>query len=83
VGFADRHQVSLVELTEDFPLQHGLTELIAYISLAAESDKAIIDESHQQTVSWTDRSGTQRRATLPLVVFTRAIQSARQQQMKS
>jgi Protein of unknown function (DUF3375) len=78
-----RHQVSLVELTEDFPLQHGLTELIAYISLAAESDKAIIDESHQQTVSWTDRSGTQRRATLPLVVFTRAIQSARQQQMKS
>ena len=70
-----RHQVSLTELTEDFPLQHGLTELIAYLSLAAESDKAVIDESSQQTVLWTDRSGTQRRATLPLVVFTRTVQS--------
>lgn len=70
-----RHQVSLAELTKDFPLQHGLAELITYLSLAAESDKAVIDESRQQVLSWTDGSGVERRATLPLVVFTRTAQS--------
>jgi hypothetical protein len=74
-----RHQVSLAELTEDFPLQHGLAELITYLSLAAESDKVIIDESQQQILSWTDGSGAQRRATLPLVIFT--AQPARRQSM--
>jgi flagellar motility protein MotE (MotC chaperone) len=69
-----RHQVSLAELTEDFPLQHGLAELITYLSLAAESDKAVIDESRQQVLSWRDGSGVERRATLPLVVFTRTAQ---------
>ena len=71
-----RHQVSLAELTEDFPLQQGLTELIAYLNLAAESGKALIDEDDQQNLSWTDASGIQRRATLPLVVFTRVSQPA-------
>ena len=69
-----RHQVSLAELTQDFPLRHGLTEVIAYLNLAAESDKAVIDDAHQQTLLWTDEFGIQRRATLPLVVFTRASQ---------
>ena len=66
-----RNQLSLAELVEDAPLEHGLAELVAYLSLAAESDAAIIDDGHKQTLSWTDENGNMRRATLPLVIFSR------------
>ncbi len=66
-----RNQLSLAELVEDAPLEHGLAELVGYLSLAAESDAAIIDEGHKQTLSWTDENGNRRQATLPLVIFSR------------
>ena len=66
-----REQISLEELVESFPLAQGLSELITYLSLAAEDGCAIIDDSGKQTLSLTDRSGTLRRAVLPMVIFNR------------
>jgi hypothetical protein len=66
-----RSQVSLAELVEDYPLEQGLAELVAYMSLAVDTDKAVIDDGHPQTVLWTDPALGPRQATLPLVVFIR------------
>jgi len=64
-----RHQISLADLVEHFPLEQGLAELVAYLSLAADDDTAVIDDQHKQELSWIDSTGTRRQATLPLVVF--------------
>ena len=66
-----RDQVSLAELVEINPLEQGLAELLAYMSLAVDSDKALIDDGHPQAVVWTDEALGPRQATLPLVVFIR------------
>jgi hypothetical protein len=65
-----RHQISLADLVKSFPLEQGLAELVAYLSLATEDDRAVIDDRHKQELSWVDSAGTRRRATLPLVVFS-------------
>ena len=66
-----RDQISLTMLLEQQPLEQGLAELVTWLSLATESGKAVIDEDRPQTVSWIDARGHGRRATLPLVIFTR------------
>lgn len=69
-----RTQVSLAELVETAPLEHGLAEIVAYLSIAADSDAAIIDDKHKQTLVWTDQQGNLRQATLPLIIFGRQAQ---------
>jgi hypothetical protein len=64
-----RHQISMADLVEHFPLEQGLAELVAYLSLATEDDAAVIDDQNKQVLSWTDAAGTRRRATMPLIVF--------------
>ncbi len=65
-----RHQISLADLVKSFPLEQGLAELVAYLSLATEDDAAVIDDTHKQELSWVDAGGTRRQATLPLVIFS-------------
>ena len=64
-----RGQISLAELVEAHPVEQGLAELIAYLSLAAEDRLAVIDDSGAQTFVWADEKGRRRQATLPLVIF--------------
>ena len=64
-----RTQISLQELTQTRPLEQGLEELIAYMSIAADQQTAIIDDTVKDTITWTDTSGIGRQATLPLVIF--------------
>lgn len=66
-----RAQVSLGELVEAHPLQYGLAELVAYMSLAADDAKAVIDDGRSQTLVWRDPARGARQATLPLILFTR------------
>ena len=66
-----RLQISLADLVEHFPLEQGLAELVAYLSLAAEDGTAVIDDGSKQELSWIDAAGTRRQATMPLVVFSR------------
>jgi len=67
----DKSQITLAELAEIFPLEQGLSEIIAYLSLAAEDRGAVIDDSARQSLFWTDPSGAGRQAVLPFVTFHR------------
>jgi hypothetical protein len=65
-----RRQISLAELLEAEPIEQGLAELVAWLSLATGEARGVVDEDRPQTVRWTDANGTTREATLPTVVFT-------------
>jgi len=66
-----RTQVTLAELVGSRPLQQGLAELVAYLSLAAEPGRAVIDDTLEDQVDWTARSGQHKSARLPRVIFSR------------
>lgn len=66
-----KKQVSLADLVSLQPLELGLAEVVAYMSLAAEDAAAVINDRLTETLSWTDQTGGLRRATVPLVVFGR------------
>ena len=68
-------QVTLRELCERWPLQHGLAELVAYLELSSKDFSCTIDEAEQDSIVWwgTGRDGVkqQRQAHLPRVIFIR------------
>ncbi|RTL34684.1 MAG: DUF3375 domain-containing protein [Rhodocyclaceae bacterium] len=76
-------QITLHDLLEAEPLQHGLAELVAYLELAhaeAGSDAlgslhAVVDETVEEPIRWraNDAQGepVTREACLPRVIFTR------------
>ena len=68
-------QISLRELCEQRPLEQGLAELLAYLELADEVFKSMIDESVEDIICWwgEDRYGEEqaRRARLPRVIYLR------------
>jgi hypothetical protein len=64
-----RRQVGLEELLESHPLEQGLAELVAWLSLATGDGCGVIDENRTQQVAWMDSAGRERRATLPTVIF--------------
>jgi flagellar motility protein MotE (MotC chaperone) len=68
-----RSQVSVEELIQYRPLEHGLAEIVAYMSIAAEMPGSVIDDAVKQTIHWSDEQGVQRQATLPLVIFSRRL----------
>jgi hypothetical protein len=67
---ATRPQVSLGALVAEYPIQHGLAELAAYLQLATHDLQCAIDEERTEVVRWLDADGQQRQATLPLVIYT-------------
>lgn len=66
-----REQITLAELLDEHPLEQGLAELVAYLSLAGDDSKALFDEAHSDTVRWDDTQGVFRSASLPRVIFNR------------
>ena len=70
-----RAQVGLEDLLREEPLEQGLAELVAWLSLATGGGSSgdpwcgVIDDERSQTVTWMDADGTARCATLPAVVF--------------
>ncbi len=71
----NRAQVTLQELCDLRPLQHGLAELVAYLHLAGDTFRTDVDESATDSVSWTvqvpDGGTLIRQARLPRVIFVR------------
>ena len=76
-------QITLHDLLEAEPLQHGLAELVAYLELAhtgegggtLEDLHAVVDDAVQEPIRWhsSDPWGmsVEREAHLPRVIFTR------------
>ena len=71
----DRSQVTLCELCEMQPLQHGLAELVAYLQLAGDTFKSVVDEAAIETIVWhrkgVDGQKHAKQAHLPRVIFVR------------
>jgi hypothetical protein len=71
----DRSQITLRELCESRPLEHGVAELVAYFQLASDQFKSTVDEASTDMVEWpaSSRVGGQhmKRAHLPRVIFIR------------
>lgn len=67
----DCGQIGLAPLIEDRPLQHGLAELIAYLSLTDASFDVVFDDERRDEIGWVD-DDAERRADLPAVTFTRS-----------
>jgi len=71
----DRSQITLREVCELQPLQHGLAELVAYLQLADGTFKSMVDEDTTDVIVWqtSDLDGRERsrQARLPRVIFVK------------
>lgn len=67
----NRQQVTLAEVVARHPLEQGLVELVAYLSIAAGDRHALFDDDHPERIGWCDHDGRLRQASLPRVIFTR------------
>ena len=71
----DRTQITLRELCELQPLQHGLAELVAYLQFAGDTFKTVVDENTVDRIVWQSRAGNgdevMKQARLPRVIFVR------------
>lgn len=67
-----QHQVTLAELTERYPVQKGLSEIIVYFAIASQDEKHLIGDSVCEHITLrSSESGNIIRLTLPQVVFIR------------
>ena len=71
----DRSQVTLRELCDMQPLQHGLAELVAYLQLGSDSFTTVVDEKVDDVVVWQSEGPSgqpqTRQARFPRVIFVR------------
>ena len=67
----NRPQITLLELVELYPVTKGLSEVIAYLHIASESDRAVINTDLNQAIAWQDSSGVEKTAWMPSVIFIR------------
>ena len=71
----NRAQITLRELCELQPLQHGLAELVAYLQFAGDAFKTVVDEEIVETIVWQGRAANgdevMKQARLPRVIFVR------------
>lgn len=73
LALQDRAQITLRELCERAPLEHGLEELLTYLQLT--DAKTVIDDSVTDTIVWKsigpDGLKHDKQARLPRVIFVR------------
>ena len=71
----DRSQITLGELCKMNPLEQGLAELVAYLQLAGDTCKTVVDEDIEDVIVWqsTGPDGQEhtKQARLPRVIFVR------------
>jgi hypothetical protein len=71
----ERSHITLCELCEAQPLKHGLAELVAYLHLAGDTCKAVVDEDTTDIIVWRGigANGVEqtKQACLPRVIFVR------------
>jgi len=65
-----RSQVGLAEVIERNPIEQGLAELIAYLSLDDTEFQVVFDESAHEHIEWSEEDRT-RRARVPRVTYAR------------
>ncbi|MEY5014429.1 MAG: hypothetical protein RIS92_787 [Verrucomicrobiota bacterium] len=68
-------QVTLFELIQNRPLEHGLAEVIAYLELASNLFTSTVDESCNEILEWqthsNDPTTLRRSVRIPRIIFVR------------
>lgn len=67
----NRPQISLSELVKDYPVEKGLSEVVAYLHIASDSDHALVNQEREEVISWQDDQGHRKEAFMPEVLFIR------------
>jgi len=67
----EQSQITLAELLQQYPLQHGLAELVVWLQMASEQSRSMIDEERTDLVQWQTTQGLLKQAKLPHVLFVR------------
>ncbi len=67
----ERSQITLAELIEHRPLQHGLAELVTYMQLANDGFRSVIDEDNIEIITWQHDDNLMKKASLPRIIFVR------------
>ena len=65
-------QVSLQQITELFPIEKGLSEILVYLNLASNSQNALINDQQQQKIQWKNSKQQTQIVNIPLVIFSRS-----------
>ena len=65
-----RDQVGLRDVVAETPLEHGLAELITYLSLVEPGLSVVFDRNQRDQLEWVGDAG-ERVAEMPRVTFTR------------
>jgi hypothetical protein len=66
-----RSQVTLLEITREHPLKHGLAELISYFTIAGADPRTVFDETETDSLSWSSAPDQIHGARVPRVIFNR------------
>jgi hypothetical protein len=65
-------QCTLEEIVKKFPITKGISELVAYLSIAKNSPDAKVDLQKQVTLEIEDEHQTKKRVITPKIIFTKA-----------
>lgn len=64
-------QTTLAAIIDRYPLQQGLSELIAYLVIAGTDDRTVFDEDRLETIKWQEAPEKWRCARIPRIIFNR------------
>lgn len=67
----NEEEVTLAQIVEKHPLKHGLTELIAYLSLKENEINYIIDENITEMIIWINEDNDVVKAESPKITYRR------------
>ncbi|MBL0715826.1 MAG: DUF3375 domain-containing protein [Desulfosarcina sp.] len=65
-----RSQISLEQLVALYPLEKGLSEVIAYMDIACRDAHGVVDSATTRIIAWNDVDGRPRKVHMPEVIFT-------------
>jgi hypothetical protein len=67
----ERSNITLRDLVQQFPVEQGLAELVAYLEIATEAPIAVFDDDGLERIYWQDRAGEWKCADMQRVTFVR------------
>ena len=67
----DRSQATLIDITDRFPVERGLSEVITYMAIASDTDRHLIDDTQKEPVVVRSPHRPTRQVVLPRIIFTR------------
>jgi hypothetical protein len=65
-----RDQISLEQLAIIYPIEKGLSEVIAYLDIACRDNHWVVDSSVTKSLEWEDTDGRLKKVHMPEVIFT-------------